>query len=405
MAESRDVLVFSKRFVGGVRILAEMLRELDLRPVLVSAEPEDINRDACDVHLVVDWDGGEFGDLVAAAEAADVRPTAVVNLVEPLIGWQIRTAHHYGLPGGEANREVLLSKVRVREEMARFKLSSMPFAGGPAATFPIETVTEYPVIVKPARDSGGSRLVYRADDPEQLAERLREIAGKTTPKLEVVAERYLEGTEFSIDGPLLATGFRGLFSVEKTGHDEDRHHDAGLLISPPPSAHVRRGVEELTADISALCDGLGISGGWLHVEGRVTAEGRAELVEINPRPGGGLYRSATLRTCGVDSVRAIVQMSLGGAAAAELAVATRNEELLGQMPFEIKELGRVASATSLDEIKNIPGVVDGYQFDSYEVLTLDQENFFTEALITAETVEGLAEVADRVRAAFHYKMA
>lgn len=62
MAESRDVLVFSKRFVGGVRILAEMLRELDLRPVLVSAEPEDINRDACDVHLVVDWDGGEFGD-------------------------------------------------------------------------------------------------------------------------------------------------------------------------------------------------------------------------------------------------------------------------------------------------------------------------------------------------------
>lgn len=405
MSHSGDVLVFSKRFVGGVRILATMLRELDLRPVLVSAEPDDINRDACDVHLVVDWDGGELADLVAAADAAGVRPTAVVNLVEPLIGWQIRTAHHYGLPGGEPNREVLLSKARVREEMARLGLSSLPFTSGPVAKFPVETVTEYPVIVKPARDSGGSWLVRRADNPEQLAEQLREIGDKATPELEVIVERYINGVEFSVDGPLLATGFRGLFSVEKSQHDELRHHDAGLLISPPPSAHVLRGVEQLTADISALCADLGISGGWLHVEGRITADGRAELVEINPRPGGGLYRAATLRTCGIDSLQASVRMSLGAAAAEELDVATRNEELLALLPFEIEQRGRVASATPLDEIKRIPGVIDGYQFDSFEVLSLDQENFFTEVLITAETVEGLDDVADRVRAAFRYEMA
>lgn len=405
MSHSRDVLVFSKRFVGGVRTLATMLRELDLRPVLVSADPEDINRDACDVHLVVDWDGGELGDLVRAADEAGVRPTAVVNLVDPLIGWQIRTAHHYGLPGGEPNREVLLSKTRVREEMTRLGLSALPFAGGPVAKFDVAAVAEYPVIVKPARDSGGSRLVRRADGPEQLAEHLREIAEKTSPDLEVIVERHIDGTEFSVDGPLLETGFRGLFSVEKSQHDELRHHDAGLRISPPPSAHVRRGAEQLTADISALCAGLGIVGGWLHVEGRVTADGRAELVEINPRPGGGLYRPATLRTCGIDSVQASVQMSLGGAAAEELAVATRNDELLALLPFEIDQVGRVARATPLDELKAIPGVVDGYQFDGMEVRSLDQENFFTEALITAETVEGLVEVADRVRAAFHYEMA
>ncbi|MFJ6722357.1 ATP-grasp domain-containing protein [Streptomyces sp. NPDC091259] len=404
MPESRDVLVFSKRFAGGVRMVAGMLRDRGKRPVLVSAVPDDINRESCDVHVVVDWDTADFPQFIEAIDRAGVVPTAVVNLVEPLLPWQLQVARHYGLPGGEPARDVLLSKASVRTEMARIGQSSLWFDNGPAGLVDAEAVTKFPVIVKPARDSGGSRLVRRANDTEQLRTCLSAMAQTAGPDLEVIIEEYLDGTEFSVDGPVVDGVFHALFSVEKPEHDEERHHDAGLRLSPPQSDAVRVAVEQLSAKVSALCTELGLQRGWFHVEGRALPDGSAELVEINPRSGGGLYRSATMRTCGLDPVEVTVGMALGEEDVSALSTCTRSDELLGMLPFEVNQLGRVVEATSLDEIKAIPGVVDGYQFDSFEVTSLDNENFYTEALLSGESVAHLQEIADRVRSAFHVRV-
>ncbi|MEU6664774.1 ATP-grasp domain-containing protein [Streptomyces sp. NPDC046727] len=402
MSSERDVLVFSKRFAGGVDVIAEILKGMNRRPVLVSEIPGDVNAESCADHVVVDW-GGDFEQFTAAIEAAGVAPTAVVNLVEPLIEWQVRAARHYGVPGGEPGRETLLSKASVRAKMRRLRLSDIEYTAGPVASVASEFIEEYPVIVKPARDSGGSRLVRKATDPAQLSARLREIAEISCSEFEVVVEQYLDGVEFSVDGPVVDGSFRGLFVVEKTEHDERRHHDAGLRISPPPSDHVRRGATELAEKISTLCADLQISAGWLHVEGRVRPNGRAELVEINPRPGGGLHRSAITRTCGVDPFRILVLMALGEPYLHELEGAARNDELLALLPFEADQVGTLAHATPIDVIKRLPGVVDGYQFTSFWVTSMEQENFFTEALITADTVEDLSTVAKNVIAAFEFK--
>ncbi|MFJ9762452.1 ATP-grasp domain-containing protein [Streptomyces erythrochromogenes] len=352
----------------------------------------------------MDWDTADFPQLVEAIDAAGVVPVAVVNLVEPLLPWQLQVARHYGLPGGEEAREILLSKAAVRAEMERIGQSSLRFVNGPAGSVAPESVEKYPVIVKPARDSGGSRLVRRADTAEQLRSHLQDIAGVAGPDLEVIVEEYLDGTEFSVDGPVIDGVFHPLFSVEKPEHDEQRHHDAGLRLSPPQSDSVRSAVEQLSAKISALCTELGLDQGWLHVEGRALADGSAELVEINPRSGGGLYRAATIRTCGVDPVEVTVGMALGEEDLESLRARKRSDELLGMLPFEVNELGTVVEATPLDEIKAIPGVVDGYQFDSYEVTSLDNENFFTEALLSGDSVAALQETADRVRSAFHVRV-
>ncbi|MFB7258194.1 ATP-grasp domain-containing protein [Streptomyces nojiriensis] len=365
---------------------------------------DDINRDSCDAHVVVDWDTADFPQLIEAIDRAGIVPIAVVNLVEPLLPWQLQVARHYGLPGGEPARDTLLSKAAVRAEMARIGQSSLRFENGPAGSIDAGVVTKYPVIVKPARDSGGSRLVRRADSVEQLRGCLRDIVRAAGPELEVIVEEYLDGTEFSVDGPVVDGVFHALFAVEKPEHDEERHHDAGLRLSPPQSDHVRKAVDQLASKISALCTELGLGRGWLHVEGRVLADGTAELVEINPRSGGGLYRSATMRTCDVDPVEVTVCMALGEEDAEALRTCTRSDELLGLLPFEVNELGTVVEATPLAEIKAIPGVVDGYQFDSFKVTSLDNENFYTEALLSGDSVEHLQEIADRVRAAFHVRV-
>ncbi|AUG78802.1 hypothetical protein CFP65_4035 [Kitasatospora sp. MMS16-BH015] len=398
----RDVLIFSKRLAGGVRKVAQILEGLGRQPVLVSALAEDLNRDSCAAHLVVDWERDGPEALVAAAEAAGVVPTAVVNFVEPLISWQLAVARHYGLPGGEPGREALLSKARVREELRRIGRSELEFHAGPAAGIAVEAVARYPVIVKPSRDSGGSRLVRRADDAAALAAHLKEIEAVVGPDFELIVEGYLDGREFSVDGPLVAGEFHGLFVVEKTEHDEERHHDAGLNVSPPTSPHVARGAAELTAEITELCHHLGLSQGWLHVEGRAFADGSAELVEINPRPGGGLYRSATMRTCGVDPIELSVLAALGELGPATARGYRRSEELLALYPVDADRPGTLTAATPVEEMLRIPGVVDAYRTMGYRVESFDQENIFAEFLLTAASPAALAEVAERVRAAFRY---
>lgn len=284
MADERDVLIYSKRFEGGVRLVSRMLSEMGRRPVLVSDEPEDVNRDHCAAHVVVDWETASLEELVTAVEAAGVVPTAVVNFVESLISWQVRTARHYGLEGGENGREVLLSKARVRAAMTDRGLSTLPFVAGTVSSLDVDAVTSYPVIVKPDQDSGGSRLVRRAKDAVELRSRLKELADSVGPDTDAIVEQYIDGVEFSVDGPALDGRFHPLIEVEKTEHDNLRHHDAGLLISPPPSAHVRQAVRELSERVGALYASLGLGSSWLHVEGRVRADGTCELVEINPAP-------------------------------------------------------------------------------------------------------------------------
>ncbi|MFE7465948.1 acetyl-CoA carboxylase biotin carboxylase subunit family protein [Streptomyces sp. NPDC057499] len=403
MTDERDVLIYSKRFEGGVRLVSRMLSDMGRRPVLVSDEPEDVNRDHCAAHVVVDWEKASLAELVAAVEAAGVVPTAVVNFVESLISWQVRTARHYGLVGGEDGREVLLSKARVRAAMADRGLSALPFVAGTVASLDVDAVTSYPVIVKPDQDSGGSRLVRRADDAAELRACLQELADSVDPETDAIVEEYIDGVEFSVDGPVLEGRFHPLFEVEKTEHDNLRNHDAGLLVSPPPSALVRQAVRELAERVGVLYASLGVKSSWLHVEGRVRADGTCELVEINPRPGGRMYRAATQRACGVDPIDMSVRMALGESLDGALAGATPGgTELLAMLPFEADSVGALVSATSVEELKRIPGVVDGYLFEDFRVVTMDRENFFAEAMITADSVAGLHEIAEQVRAVFTF---
>ncbi|TQK45456.1 ATP-grasp domain-containing protein [Streptomyces sp. SLBN-118] len=404
MSESLDVLILSKRSVGGVRHLAELLRKSGRRPVLLSENAEDMNRGACDAHVVVDWAADGPERAVAAIDAAGVVPTAVVNLVDPLVQWQAWIARHYGLPGGEPAREVLVNKARVREEMHRLGLSDLWFGHGAAGSYPVEEVPAYPVIVKPCTDSGSSRLVRRADDAEQLRAALRDICGSAGPEFEVIVEEYVAGTEISIDGPLIDGRFRGLLHVEKCGRDEARNHDTGILHSPVRGERLTRGAELVERRITALCTDLGLDRGWLHVEARIAEDGAAELIEINPRVAGGMHPAAITHTCGLDAVEEMLLMALGQEDLERLRSAARSDELIGMVHIEPDRMGRVTEVTPLERMKELPGVLDGYIWDDFEVWSLDNENFFAAFMVTGGTEPELAEAADRVHREFSFRV-
>jgi hypothetical protein len=228
---------------------------------------------------------------------------------------------------------------------------------------------------------------------------LRAASGAAT---EVVVEGFIEGIEFSVDGPVLAGEFRGLFEVEKDEHDEERLHDAGVMVSPPQRPAVRDAAVRLTALLSRLATRLELDRCWLHVEGRVRADGSIELIEINTRPGGGVYPPAIRHATGIDPIETGVLMALPDGLAATGAfepVRPAEPGLLGLMALEAYELGTVRCAISTAELRALPGVLAGYVINDFRVTDLDHENFFGFALVTGADRAALAAAAARVQGA------
>lgn len=404
---SAHVLILSKWNAGGVRAVARLLRGRGLIPVLVSALADDLNANACAEHVVIDWDTDELSALTSRLAAADIQPIAVINQVEALISWQIQIASHYGLAGGEPLRSVLLSKATLRSAMREAGLSTLRSVSGTSADINVGAIDFYPAMAKPSRQSGASSLVRRVDGPTALLAHLAEIERQLGEATEILIEEYVTGVEFSVDGPILDGRYQGAVVFEKTDYDYDRNHEAGVLICPPTLDYVAAGAAQLSSIVNDICAVLGLRQGWLHAEGRVQPDGDVQLIEINPRPGGGLYCEAVQHLTGVDPDEMVLTMALAHSAADEpfaAGLTVAHNGVLGLLVFEPDQLGTVECDLSTADLKALPGVVDGFILNGYRVETLDQENFFSWVLIEAEDVPALRMVADKVRSAMTFRM-
>lgn len=385
----KSVLILSKWVnASSVTLAVEQVKARGLRAVLVSASSQDRVIDACDGHVLVDWDREDPATLIARLDGRGIVPIAVVNQVEPLMPWQGVLAARYGLPGVSAGHDVLASKTLVRERMRALGLSAVRFCSDPAeADF-------FPAIVKPARESAASWLVHRVDSRADLLAYQNHLAGLGLADTELIVEEFLPGTEFSVDGPVVAGRFHPLMAVERPEHDDARHHNAGLQIQPPQKDHVRAGVRALTEMIGALCADLRLDQVWMHIEARVGESGRPELVEINPRPAGGMYSAVIRRLSGIDPMEAFVSMALGEFTLPPARPASpRDRQLIGLFDVEADELGRVEITTTAEQLRALPGVIDAEVADGFQISSLDKENFFIRFALAAES---LSQVRDRV---------
>lgn len=379
-----SVLILSKwSNASSVAQIVDRLRDRGMRSVLITPSV-DRNCDKCDDHVLLDWNSDDLPTLVTRLDRRGIDPVAVVNPSELLNPWQIAIATHYGLPGADSFRDLLASKVLVRDHMRAMGLSAIRFCRDPAE------VDFFPAIVKPSRESAASWLVRRVDSPADLSAYQRHLAERGLAETELIIEEYLPGTEFSLDGPAVGGRFYPLMAVEMTDHDNTRHHNAGLQIHPPQQDHVRDGVRALTETIDALCADLRLDQIWLHIEARTAEGGQAELVEINPRPGGGMNTAGIRATSGIDQMEALISMSLGQfTIPPELPGPLRGRPFIGMVSLEAEELGIVEIRTTEGDIRALPGVLDAQLIDGFQITSLEKENFFAHFLLTADSVSQL----------------
>lgn len=395
-----SVLILSKwSNSSSVAHAIENLRARGLRPVHVSASSDDRNSDKCDDHVLLNWDSEDLPTLTARLDQRDIVPIAIVNQVEPLIPWQIAIATHYGLPGADAARNVLASKTLVRDRMRTLGLSAIRFCSDPAE------VDFFPAIVKPARESAASWMVRRVDGLAELLAYQRDLAERGLADIELIIEEFLPGTEFSVDGPVVAGRFHPVLAVERPEHDDTRHHNAGLQICPPQQDHVRDGVRALSEAISALCSDLSIDQFWFHVEARTAEDGRAELIEINPRPAGGMYSAVIHEISGIDPMDAFISMSLGKfTVTPEHLDPLRDGPIIGLFDVETDELGIVEISTTEDDLRAIPGIIDAEVTNGFHVSILEKENFFIRFAMNADSVSQLRDLTATVLSTLDYRI-
>jgi biotin carboxylase len=186
----------------------------------------------------------------------------------------------------------------------------------------------------------------------------------------------------------VAGTFHTAFVADKPDHDAVRLHDRGLRVSPPARVPAEA-VNRFVAGLQVLVDRLGLDGAWLHVEGRVRADGRVGLIEVNPRPGGGLYPAAIRHKSGVSPIEVALDLALGDP---PTPAAAGHDDLLAIVPVEAGAVGVVHSYTTADELRAVDGVVDAYVIDGYRVSTVDKENFFAAVMVTGRDE---AELRDR----------
>lgn len=393
----KSVLILSWKAIGNVPPAVKELRARDLRPVLVSNLPDDPNAVLCDEHVVFDWDSEELSTLVERLDQRGLDLVGAVNMVEKLISWHNAVAAHYGLPGGDAGRAVIASKTSVRDRMRALGLSDIRYSGDAQA------VDFFPAIVKPARVSGASYLVSRVDNPAELLAYRRHLADSGAGDIEMIVEEYLPGTEFSVDGPVLNGRFHPVLAVEKPDHDEVTHHDAGLEFHPPQTDHVREGVRVLCETVTTLCTDLGLDQLWLHFEGRSSADGRTELIEINPRPGGGQIPKAIQEISGIDAIEAVVSMALGVYTPEHLGP-LREQPIIGWMDVEAHEVGTVDVISTQADLLALPGVINVKLLNGFQIKSLDIENFFFSFAVTADSVDQLRAHAATVLDTLDYRV-
>ncbi|MEV6997423.1 ATP-grasp domain-containing protein [Streptomyces sp. NPDC093982] len=352
-----DLLVFVESNTTGTgRLFAERARELGLVPHMICA---DATRYPYLAELGIPAHECATDDPSLVLEhcrglAREHRVHGVTSSSEYFIGTAAATARALGLAGPDpealsAARDKGIQRQRFAEHgvpSPQFRTVTSPRQAAKAAA-----ELGLPVVVKPPGRSG-SLGVRRCNTLDEVTRHTAELLATTVDErgralpASVLVETYLDGPEFSVEvfeGEVRAVTGKHLDQTRgflETGHDV-----------PAPVGDDTRDL--LAAGALAALAALGLGWGAAHVELRLV-DGRAQVVEVNPRLAGGMIPQAVLAATGQDLISELMALTAGRAPvrAPARAGCAAIRFVVPRMDGEVRNLPDIAVALRL------PGVVE-----------------------------------------------
>lgn len=396
-----ELMIFVESNTTGTgRLFAERARDLGLVPYLLSA---DASRYPYVAELGIAHQRCRTDS--SAAVRASCRRLAGTHLVAGVtsssdyyLAAAAGAARDLGLPGEDPR---LLAAARdkgyQRRRFAAHGVGSPAFHLAGSADQAVWAAEQLgpPVVVKPVSRSG-SIGVRRCDTVSDVATHAANLLAATEDERgnqlppTILVESYLAGREFSVE--LLGDEVCAVVAkhVDESCGFLEVGHDVPAALDAQTGA-------VLIATARAALAALGLSWGPAHVELRVS-DGRAYVVEVNPRLAGGMIPRAVQAATGRDLIAELLARTAGRRAPAWGA-----QHQCASIRFLVPAAdGEVAAVPDTSAALTLPGVVEAAVTARPGQRTVRQGTFLDRlgyVIATGETQQQAGARAERAVAA------
>jgi biotin carboxylase len=211
----------------------------------------------------------------------------------------------------------------------------------------------FPVVVK-ARRLSASRGVVRADTAQAYAQAVHWVRGiqasadRDAADLGLIVERFIPGSEHTLEGLLQDGQLRVLALIDKPDPLDGPYFEETLYITP--SRLPAQTQDEIAQAVLRACALAGLDNGPVHAEMRVNAQG-VWLLEIAARSIGGLCGRMLQHALGMSLeeliLRQALRLPLPGA---------NSREASGVMMIPIPRQGMFLGARGLERAQAVAGI-------------------------------------------------
>ncbi|MFE2347425.1 ATP-grasp domain-containing protein [Kitasatospora cineracea] len=272
---------------------------------------------------LVECDVRDFRAVISTVSQLGA-PDAVFSNSDHLQTQTALAAEYFGLPAKDWRAALRAKdKGQLRRHLALAGLDAVRSAELPPGADPVELDVPFPCVLKP-REGVASEDVSLVGDAAELARRCAEIRARR-PEAVLVVEEFLAGE---------------LHTLETLGDGHARHVLGGFRtrLSPPPDfieevlTFVPAHPADVTGQVLAQLDALGVGLGACHTEFVVQPDGRARIIEVNYRAIGDQCDLMLARILGIPFFELVLRAHLGERLPADLGARTdrraRNEAVL-----------------------------------------------------------------------------
>ena len=211
-----------------------------------------------------------------------------------------------------------------------------------------------PIIIKPL-DSNASHGVFRCDSAESVYEHFNESLSFSRVEKAILAERYIVGPEFTVDGIKTPNNHYTLAISEKKHFAHNGSIANELLFS---HTHSCFDYEKLKSVNDTFVLNSGLQYGLTHAEYKYE-NGEFYLIEIGARGGGNMISSCiTQYMTGHDTYQYLVESALGNIHDQDFSIAPEYRERVAVLKFFETPVdgGRVKDIQGVDFLGSEPDI-------------------------------------------------
>lgn len=207
-----------------------------------------------------------------------------------------------------------------------------------------------PIVIKPL-DSNASHGVFKCDNEEDIRKHFEESLSFSRVEKSVLAERFIVGTEFTIDGVKTPHGHYTMAISEKK-HFAHNESIANELLFSHYNPNFDYDKLRATNDVFVMNSNLQF--GFTHAEYKYE-DGEFYLIEIAARGGGNMISSCiTQYMTGYDTYRYLVECATGNVHDEDFSLRTEYKERAAVLKFFATPNGggQVRKVEGLDYLEN-----------------------------------------------------